>query len=118
MKALSSKVPDQQNYRVADARRNEDVLLLQGDGWSFSSDCEWRITRNGTIVSSSQNYVQAVLDELLGKQIIQIVPQSQEVPIDPCIRFEGDLVLEVFSTDNFEPWVFTTLDGQVFVGMT
>lgn len=118
MNALSTKIPGDEIYLVAAAQRSEDVLLLRGDCWSFTSECEWRLTRKGRIVSSSQYFSEGALNELLGRRIIRVAAQSREVPVDPCIWFEGDLILEIFSTDEFEPWTFTAVDGIVFVGMT
>lgn len=110
---ISSRLP----LTVQRASWADPILTLGGSDWSFSSISSWRIGIAGGNVSKAcadSSGVEDAVTKLVGQNVVQVKPQSEEVPIDPVFVFTDGTILEVFSTDTYEPWTLRVGD-HIFV---
>lgn len=91
-------------------------MSVSGHGWGFHTPGAWRI-RNAERVLVGCYDKDAVLwvEKIVGRLIVRVMPQSSVFPIDPAVVFDDGNILEMFSSDTFEPWVWTFPTGPALV---
>lgn len=82
------------------------VLSFGGEGWNGHTLCPWRITSGVDLVCGSETpEASATVTRLLGERVVGIDRQAVLSGMDPAVRFESGLVLEIFSDVFAESWV-------------
>lgn len=106
--------------RIANASWKDEVLLLSGLEWSFSTMSAWRITSKGVVIVGCYDDVRygaspvKQIQDLVNQEIVSVEVQGRVAAVDPVFKFSRGTELEVFSTDTFEPWV-ARFYGKVWV---
>ncbi len=87
---------------------DQATLNLSGALWHFNSLCAWRLSRDNKVISGhlSQNK-EASITSLKGVSIVSIITQSRFIQVDPVFVLSDGQILEIFSTDTYEPWTFS-----------
>ncbi len=91
------------------------MLNLSGYNWHFNSLSDWRLVKNSKLAlgSSDQDTTVETLS-LMGISVIDITIQSRLVGVDPVFILSNNQILEIFSTDTYEPWTFSIDDEQMY----
>jgi hypothetical protein len=119
MKEFSKSIPGENDYSIESYSWKDDYLVLIGANWKFATGSAWRLSKDGEIIALSQTC--DGIDQLkclIQLKIVRIEAQSVTCPVDPCFHLKNGYILEVFSSDTYEPWEFTAMDGRIFLGMS
>lgn len=100
---------------IAEASFNDPVLNLVGDAWYLTVTTAWRVSGPDGLEFGA--YTPDASDrvwDLIGLAVVEIAPQSPSSLVDPAFILSTGLILEVFSLDSVEPWIFRIAD-QIWV---
>lgn len=91
-----------------------DFLNMYGPHWSFSTLSAWRVSNyKGIIMGCNDEGTEQSVKKLQSLFIIEIGFQSdRSLIIDPTFFLSDGSVIEIFSTDTYEPWVFRIGDYE------
>lgn len=113
IEGLSELLP----LHMRDIKTEGEEISLLGEGWEFITDNPWRITLNGKVVLSSEiQQGDEVVKSILLSSIDKIGTQSVSLEIDPIFYFSNGMILEIFSINDFEFWVFDVIGSKIYVG--
>lgn len=111
---------DVKNYfplEIEEAELIGDVLNFHGKNWSCSLMCGWRLISNEKVVRGSYDKdIERFIGKLKGLKIVDITKQENTLIIDPVFILSDGKMIEVFSTDNFEPWTFHVRGSSFYSG--
>lgn len=94
------------------------VLNFYGDNWTFATLSAWRIiTKERVIKGCFDNDIDNFIENFKLPIIVNIKFQSSTLVIDPVFIFSDDQMLEIFSTDTYEPWTLN-LGNEGFYSAT
>lgn len=93
--------------KIATVKWDGTVFQIFGEGWNFTTLSSWRIIEENRMVAGclDENALDVVM-KLLNEDIIDIACQDSRLKLDPIFMLSNKQILEVFSTDTFEPWIF------------
>ena len=112
---LIDKASEHLPVQVSDASYADPVLNLYGDDWNLTVLTAWRVVGpQGLEFSAYSPDASHRVQCLVGSTISRIGAQSAYGPVDPAFVLSSAQVLEVFSLEATEPWVFR-IAGQVWV---
>ncbi|WP_143406418.1 hypothetical protein [Estrella lausannensis] len=83
------------------------IFNLRGAKWAFSTFSAWRVcTLQEVVFACYDQNISDKLKSLEGLKIVSISIQSDLVKVDPLFCLSNGLLIEIFSSDTFEPWTF------------
>ncbi|MCA1195767.1 MULTISPECIES: hypothetical protein [unclassified Saccharopolyspora] len=103
-----------QPMSVRGAEFADPSLTVNGNGWSLSAVCPWRVRRGGELWFSwsSENASLGILD-LVGMNLIAVEPAAGSA--DPKFIFGDSVEMEFFADSDLDPWVLI-MPGKTYVG--
>jgi hypothetical protein len=113
MAAIARRLP----WRIRSVDWTDPTLVVAGDDWSLTVTCSWRVVGPGGIAfSCSSANVEDLVWDLIGAQVLRIDRRGSGVIYDPILVLSGELMLELFSDTELDPWVLRFGDSTVIVG--
>ncbi len=95
---------------------DESILVIRGKDWKFYTRNPWRIiNREKLICGCYDDEIADELNQLQSDVIVSITEQTIRLPVDIAFEFSRGVFLEIFSVSGYEPWVFNTPSGFVYV---
>ncbi len=95
---------------------DETVLNMYGPNWSFTTLSAWRVSMEDRIIFGCFDRDSIELTkELTGREITDIYIQADKLKVDPVFLLSNGQMLEIFSTDTYEPWTFKINKLGLFV---
>jgi hypothetical protein len=103
--SIFDQINEQLPLTISGVNWSGEVLTLSGENWNLSTLSAWRIRDEERMQTGCFDpKAEAVLQGLVGRSVIRVEPQSADFAIDPRLVFDQGLMLEIFSSDTFEPW--------------
>ncbi len=94
-----------------------DILIISGQEWGLTTMSGWRVSKDDRVIFGCYDRNKD-LNQLLGLKILDIGVQENRLKIDPIFYLSNNRILEVFSTDTFEPWTFYFGKPKLFYSAT
>lgn len=78
----------------------------------------WRVSKDRKSIDFAcfDKDANELIEKLVGLSICGIDIQGAVVESDPVFLLSDSRMLEIFSSDTFEPWVLRLPDGRVSIG--
>lgn len=89
---------------------------LHGPNWNFNSMCAWRISEENKVIHCCYDSTyEEIIDVIAGLSIVDVYSQNTLLQIDPVFILSNKYKLEIFSTDIFEPWLFSINEKDYYI---
>ena len=92
-------------------------FTISGKEWNFSTSSAWRLLVEEKIqLACWDSSAEQIVGCIINQDIIGIDYQSTRIKVDPIFELSNNTILEIFATDTFEPWVFSSSEQETIVG--
>ncbi len=91
--------------KIMEVSWDGNILVLSGQDWGFGTMSAWRLSAKDRVFLGCYDN-EDDLSFLVGHEIIDAGIQTDRLKIDPIFYLSTGHILEVFSTDTYEPWTF------------
>lgn len=117
MKELIEEVNPRLPLMIEEIEWNRINFNMNGPNWWFNTLSAWRVcTPQEVCFACYDQNIDDKLQLLKGLKIVRVSCQSELIKIDPLFYLSNGLIMEIFSSDTYEPWTFRVDGLPVYSG--
>ncbi len=117
IEALVHAVASSAPLRIVRFEHEGDDFQVGGEGSNVNTLGVWRAVEGRRVAFAcyDDERGRSEVRSLIGLSITAARAQSHRAPVDPAFVLSDGRVLEIFSTDTFEPWTLHFPGGEILI---